>query len=111
MDNQDVAARETTARAGLLARLGTREAERGVTLFVTHHLDELPESYWREHVGVTRPEPRQILDALVLRDAWASDDDDVIDTYDFTLPNDVTDYVLGVRIGPEGLIDSVTMES
>jgi hypothetical protein len=50
----------------------------------------------------------------VLRSHWGDDDDgdeEGIDTFDFTLPDEVTDYVISVRFDEDGEVESVSMES
>ncbi|GAB5517716.1 hypothetical protein [Rhodopirellula baltica] len=66
---------------------GTADDEHGATLFVSHHLDEIGDEYWIKHCGSARPDPTQVLDILVLQSHWGEDDDDGIDTFDFTLPD------------------------
>ena len=34
-----------------------------------------------------------------------------IETFDFTLPEDVTDYVISVRFGGSGQVEEISMES
>lgn len=90
---------------------GTAADEDGVTLFVSHHLDELGEEFWLKHCGVARPEPAQVLDILVLQSHWSEEDDEGIDTFDFTLPDDVTNYVISVEFDDSGNVCGVLMES
>lgn len=47
----------------------------------------------------------------MLRSHWGDEDDDGIDTFDFTLPEDITDYVISVRFDEEGQVEEITMES
>ncbi len=82
-----------------------------VKLFITHHLDELDESYWKNHFSGSIPEPVQILQNLEFKSSWGDDYSDNMDTIDFTLPGDVTDYVLSVYFDENGQVDYVTMES
>lgn len=90
---------------------GTAADEYGATLFVSHHLDEIDDKFWLKHSGVARPSPTQVLDMLVLRSHWGADDDDGIDTFDFTLPDDATNYVISVEFNDNGHVSGVTMES
>ena len=53
----------------------------------------------------------QVLDILVLQSHWGEDDDDGIDTFDFTLPDEVTNYVLSVEFDENGNVFGVSMES
>lgn len=110
--NQDeIRKREKTALAAIKRAYGTEEDEYGATLFISHHLDEIEESYWRKHLGTTNPEPQKILDILELRSHWGDDEEDGIDNFDFTLPEDITDYVISVRFDESGQVDEITMES
>ena len=90
---------------------GTADDEHGATLFVSHHLDEIGDNYWIKHCGAARPDATQVLDILVLQSHWGEDDDDGIDTFDFTLPDDVTSYVLSVEFDENGDVSGVSMES
>lgn len=101
--------RTEAARAAIKSAYGTEDDEYGATLFVSHHLEELDQSYWEEHFKTPRPEPRQILDRLVLRNEFEDEDDS--DSLDFTLPGDVTDYVLCVSFYDDGEVDDISMES
>jgi len=101
-------AREESARKAIHALLGTKEAEYSVNGYVEHHLEQLPEEYWVRHLGSARPKAEAVLDLLQLRGTWR---DGGVECFDFTLPDDVTNYVLCVRIDARGGIESVEMES
>ena len=90
---------------------GTKEDEYSATLFVSHHLEQLEASFWKEHLGTSNPEPKQVLDILVLRSHWSEEDENGIDIFDFTLPEDITNYVICVRFDEEGEVESIEMES
>ena len=85
---------------------GTEQGEYGIDEFVSHHLDELPKSYWEKHLGTPNPSHEQVINLLLLRSKW--DDEEV---YDFTLPDEVTDYVVSVSFDDEGVIEDIVMES
>ena len=87
---------------------GTEAGEFSTTLFVGHHLDELPQDYWQAHAGTGSPEPAAVLGLLELKSNWGDDD---LENFDFSLPGDVTDYVLSVRFDDAGEIDEISMES
>lgn len=78
-------------------------------LFVSHHLEELKPAYWQRHLSNAKPEPNAVLGLLVLRGHWGEDDE--LETFDFTLPDDVTQYVLCVRFDKAGNVAGVAMES
>jgi hypothetical protein len=101
--------REKAAIAAIRKTFGTEEGESGATLFIEHHLEEIDGEYWKKHLGSPKPEPIKVLDILVLRSHWGGDDD--IETFDFTLPDDVTDYVISVRFDESGKVEDISMES
>jgi len=107
----EVAKREKAALAAIRSAFGTAEDEFGATMFVSHHLEEIEASYWQTHLGTDKPEPVRVLDILSLRSHWGDDDDDGIDVFDFTLPGEVTDYVISVRFDDDGEVDEISMES
>jgi len=102
--------RERIAREKIAALYGTPEGEDGPTLFVAHHLAEVESDYWVATFGTGSPEAAKILRSLVLIDSWSSADDGEIDTFDFSLPGDITNYLLSVRF-EDGEVVEVTMES
>ncbi len=86
--------------------VGTEVGEYSVDEFISHHLEELPSSYWKAKTGFEVPETHQVIDLLILRSKW--DDEEV---YDFTLPDDVTDYVISVKYDNSGVLEDIDMES
>ncbi|OUS25484.1 hypothetical protein A9Q99_21110 [Gammaproteobacteria bacterium 45_16_T64] len=98
--------RKETALAAIKDSIGSTTGENGIDLFLTHHLGELNNSEWKDSIGVEKPTKQQIIESLIFKSSW---DDDCV--YDFTLPNDVTDYVVSVRFGEDGEIEGVSMES
>ncbi len=97
---------EQKALDGIKKSFGSVQGEYGIDLFVSHHLEELPQSYWERHLGTAKPTHAQVIELLVLRSKW--DDEEV---YDFTLPDEVTDYVVSVSFDEDGEIDDISMES
>ena len=97
---------EKNALEGIKQSSGTEQGEYGIDEFVSHHLDELPVSYWEKHLGTAKPTNEQIINLLIMRSKW--EDEEV---YDFTLPDDVTDYVVSVSFDEDGLIEDISMES
>lgn len=99
-----------TALIAIRKSYGTPEGEEGPNEFIEHHLEELDATAWTASLGVPTPTPEQILDGLVLVGSWDSEEDGVIDTFDFGLPNNVTHYMISVRFeGNE--VAWITMES
>jgi hypothetical protein len=105
----EIEKREKTAIAAIRSAFGTEDDESGATLFVEHHLEEIEGEYWQKHLGTAKPEPISVLGILVLRSHWGGDDE--IETFDFTLPENVTDYVISVRFDETGQVEDISMES
>src|SRR5215470_10652933 len=103
----EIERREKSARDAIKRAFGTKEDEYGATLFVSHHLDGIEESYWQKHLGTANPEPSRVLDILELRSHWGDEGDDGIDTFDFTLPESITQYVISVRFGGMGQVEKI----
>ena len=114
-NSQEISRRERTARAHIDAVYGTPEDEFGVTLFVSHHLSELDASYWIKHTGTSKPDARKVLRLLeVCFDAEEEDleeEEEPLDTLDFTLPEGATNYVICVEFDDSGDVARVSMES
>jgi Protein of unknown function (DUF2004) len=108
MDTQETQRREAAALDAIKKALGTEAGEDSVDLFVEHHLDEVPGDYWIQRLGTATPEPSAVIDLVHLRGSWGENDREY---FDFTLPGDVTQYVLSVHFDGAGNIDSLSMES
>jgi Protein of unknown function (DUF2004) len=108
---KEVERRTAAAMAAIKRRMEKNEGEQDVVLFVSHHLEELDAAYWEEQTGTSQPSPQIVLDLLELRSHWGEEDEDGIDTFDFTLPGDVTDYVISVRFDSNGEVEEISMES
>jgi hypothetical protein len=111
VNDTEIQRRKQLAVESIRRTFGTDEGEYGATLFVTHHLEELPGDYWQKHLGSDSPEPSKVLGLLQLRGHWGDGDEDGIDVFDFTLPGEVTNYVLSVRFDGSGEIEEISMES
>lgn len=102
---------ETRLRKALDAirqAVGTPAGEDSVDLFIAHHLEEMPAGYWQQQLGSAAPSAAAVLGLLVLRSSWGKDD---LETFDFTLPGDVTNYVVAVHFDAAGEVDGLDMES
>ena len=108
-DPHEIKRREASARAAIKRAFGTADDESGVALFISHHLEELDSAYWKKHFSTETPEPHRILESLELRSHWGGDDE--IDTFDFTLPEEVTNYVISVSFDESGDVSEITTES
>lgn len=92
------------ALTAIKASYGTESGEDGINLFVSHHLEQFDETEWQSILGMSNPTSKDVIEALVFVEC----DDGV---YDFSLPNDVTDYVVCVSFNVSGDIDDISMES
>ena len=106
----EIEKRKSVALAAIKTAFGTEEHEDGVTLFASHHLEELENSYWVQHLQTSSPEPTKVLDLLVTSPHWEPDEDGMT-AVDFTLPGEVTDYVICVNFDDNGDVEEITMES
>ena len=93
------AAYDAVARAALSARYGDEDGD--VVLYIEHHASELglaDDDSW--------------LATLVLRSINLHPDNaSRMAVFDYTLPNDVTQYVLAVAFDDAGSVVSIAMES
>lgn len=83
-----------------------------VRLYVEHHLQEISPQYWQQHTGLTRPEAKQVIALLSTQrflDFHSVEEND--DSIDFSLPENVTDYVLCVSFDEDGNVEDISMES
>jgi hypothetical protein len=111
MTNQadELSRRESAARQAIKNGFNMEDEESGVAMFVAFHLEELPAGYWQQHLNTTRPDPSAVLDILELHGHWGEDDE--LEYFDFTLPGEVTDYVISVHFHAKGKIIEISMES
>lgn len=123
-DPREVARRERTARKYIAEALAQGDDTDSVKLFVDHHLEQIPAAEWTRILGEPLPSAQRVVESLVLRGHWSEADYDAflgdggeaeegeagIDIFDFTLPGDVTQYVLAVHFGPHGEVEHLTMD-
>lgn len=100
--------RASLALEAIRKAYGTDVGEYSSTMFVHHHLEELPQSYWEELTGTPSPAPEAVLDLLELKSTWGERE---MENFDFSLPGNVTDYMLSVRFNDAGEIEELSMES
>lgn len=105
----EIKRREAVALAAVKQAFGLENDKFGATLFVSHHLGELGSAYWQKHLSTEAPDPRLVLDLLVLHKHWGGEGE--IDRFDFTLPEGVTDYVISVTFDDNGDVAEIAMES
>ena len=105
----EIKKREAPARAAIKKAFDTADEESSVALFISHHLEEIDSAYWKQHFSMETPDPQRILDSLVLQSHWGGDDE--IETFDFTLPEDVTNYLISVSFDEDGDVSGISMES
>lgn len=106
----EIERRRNAAIDAIRLAYGTPDDEHSATLFVSHHRDKIGAEFWLKHCGVACPNAKQILDILILKSHWGEDDDE-IDTFDFTLPDDVTNYVISVDFDENGDVSGMSLES
>lgn len=106
---KEVERRKAVALDAIKRTMNKKEGEQNVGLFVAHHLQELDAAYWKKHAGSPNPSPTAVLKLLELRSHWDGKDD--MGVFDFTLPDDVTNYVISVRFDENGKIKDISMES
>ena len=106
-----VKGREQLARVAMRAALENQQAEDSVELFIQHHLEEIEPDYWKKYFGSAVPTPLQVLDLLVLAAPWESDEIDSREMLDFTLPDEITQYVICVGFDAKGQVIDISMES
>ena len=108
-NTDEIKKREAAARAAIKKAFDTADEESGVALFISHHLEELDSAYWQKHFSTAKPDAQRILDALVLQSHWGGDDE--LETFDFTLPDDATNYLISVSFDEDGDVSGISMES
>ena len=108
MTQSEAEMRTTLALDAIKQALGTEADEYGATLFVKHHLEEMPKSYWERHLGTATPQQAAVIGLLELRSHWGEDE---LENFDFTLPDDATNYVVSVHFDNAGQVDGISMES
>lgn len=104
----EVETRANLALDAIRKSYGTEAGEFSTTMFVEHHLAELPQDYWQERTGTASPDHTAVLALLEFKSNWGESD---IENFDFSLPGEVTDYVLSARFNETGKIDEISMES
>jgi hypothetical protein len=105
----ELSRRESAARQAIKNGFDMEDEESGVAMFVAFHLEELPADYWQQHLKTARPDPSAVLDILELHGHWGENDE--LEYFDFTLPGEVTDYVISVHFDAKGKIIEISMES
>jgi len=108
MATTDIENRRQLALEAIRQAFGTESGEDSVGLFIEHHMAEIPEAYWANHLGTNNPDPASVLGLLQFRSSWGGDD---LEYFDFTLPGEVTNYVVSVHFDSSGRIEDISMES
>ncbi|ABW30118.1 DUF2004 domain-containing protein [Acaryochloris marina] len=107
----ELARRTQVALEAIQDSTGTEAGKFGADLFVSHHLEEIDAAYWLERLGTGKPGSRQILGLLIpIFDSDQREDGD-FETLDFTLPGDVSNYLLSVQFDDSGNVIAIYMES
>lgn len=103
--------REKLARAAMQLALEDQQAEDSVDLYIQHHLEEIEPEYWVKHFGTSSPTPLQVLDVLVLKHDGDDEEIEAYEMLDFSLPDQVTNYVICVSFDSHGQVIDISMES
>ncbi len=111
MSKSDKEIARRTAAALVAIKQSLDEEDSAVAMFASHHVEELDAAYWKKHAGTEKPTPKQVVDLLELHSHWGDEDEEGIDTFDFTLSGDVTNYVVSVRFDEDGEVEDISMES
>jgi hypothetical protein len=115
-NKKEIQRRTEAALLAIKQAMSEDDDDSSVNLFVSHHLEELDAAYWKKHAGIAKPNSKKVLSLLELRSHWGEDeegdiDENGIDTFDFTLPGGVTQYVISVRFDEDGEVEDIEMES
>lgn len=108
MNSSELEKRQKLSLEAIKQMFGTEAGEGGINLFVEHHLAEIPVAYWKEHLGTDSPKPAAVVSLLQFCTSWGEDD---LEYFDFTLPGEVTNYVVSVHFDSLGKIEDISMES
>jgi len=65
-------------------------------------------AYWQDLLATATPGPTAVIGLLACRSSWGKSD---LEDFAFTLPGDVTDYVVSVHFDEKREIDGISMES
>ena len=102
--------RRQVALEAIQDSVGTEAGEFGADVFVSHHLEEIDAAYWLKRLGTAKPDSKQILGLLILLSDLGEEAGE-FKQLDFTLPGDVSNYILSVQFDDSGNIDEICMES
>ena len=61
MDQVEFEKRKMAALAAIREASGSEGGESSVDLFVAHHVEELPQAYWQQHLATATPEPSAVI--------------------------------------------------
>ena len=105
MDQKDL----IEAARGAIQKFGPESEEYPcIGLFASHHQNELSAEYWKDRLGTTAPSRDDVLRILESVDSSIDDEEEEeLDegvSIDFTLPGNVTQYVLCVRFDLAGRV-------
>lgn len=113
-ENAEVKRREALARAAFQdPNLDQKENHHGLSYYIDHCLRDVEDEaeFWINLIGKAIPEPADIIDQLVLKSVWSTDENDKkMNRFDFWIA-DYTDYVVCVSFNDAGEIESIDMES
>ena len=106
MNKEELKKRERLALDSIKSVFGTDDDKYSGTMFVFHHLEKMGTEYWVKYLGISNPEPIEVLNILQLKSHCEEGS-----LFDFTLPEEVTDYVVSVHFDKAGKVEEISMES
>jgi hypothetical protein len=86
----------------------TESGKMNINLFIEHHIAEVPPAYWEQHLGTATPGPKAVIGLLEFQSSWGEED---LEYFDFTLPGEITNYVVSVHFNSAGEVDEISLES
>lgn len=104
--------KETAGLKAIMKAYDANKTDEGnsIVLFASHHIDELDAESLISATGHAKPDQGTLLSKLILLDSWEDEDTGAINM-DYTLPNDVTTYMLCVKYDKAGELLGIEMES
>lgn len=106
----ELARLDTAAKAALAADLA-ESSDGDVASYIEHHMTELKASDLAASVGKPVDRTSFVANMYLTRIGLYPDRDDVAAVFDYTISEDLTDYLLVVSFNAKAEVDSIAMES
>ncbi len=78
-----------------------------IELYIEHHLEEIPQIEWEKIFGKI-PNQEEFIDLLELQSSYEYEG---FIFYDYSLPKDITDYVICIKTDKNNTLIEISMES